>query len=148
MKENTELLISIYQNTKTATQSIEDLLPKIKNKYLKEELKKEQLDYEKIASKCEQMAKNEKLELKENSWMEKAKLWTSIKMSTMFNDSTRKIAELMLIGSVMGTIQCYKDLEDYKNAKESIKELARILMRTEEKFFDNLKTFLRPEENV
>lgn len=146
MKKNEELLISIYQNAKTGTQSIEDLLPKVKDKDLKEELKNEQIEFEKIASKCEQMARNEKITLKENSFMEKAKMWTSIKMSTMFNSSNRKIAELMLIGCIMGTLQCYKDLVDYKEAKEPIKELARILHRTEEKFFENLKEYLKPTE--
>lgn len=146
MKENTELLISTYQNTKTALQSIEDLLPKVKNNELQKELRYEQQEYEKLSSKCEQMARQEKLDLKENSWLEKAKLWTSIKMSTMFNDSTRKIAELMLIGTVMGTLQCYKDLVDYKNAKESLKELSRMLLRIEEMFFENLKKFLKPTE--
>ena len=67
-------------------------------------------------------------------------------MSTMLNNSRRKIAELMLIGTVMGTLQCYKDLEDYKTAKESLKELTRIIMRTEEIFFENLKKFLKPVE--
>ena len=146
MNVNTEILISSYQNCKTAIQSINDILPKVKNKSLQEELKKENEEYQKLSDKCEQMARSEKLELKDNSWLEKTKLWTSIKMSTMLNNSTRKIAELMLIGTVMGTLQCYKDLEDYKTAKESLKELTRIIMRTEEIFFENLKKFLKPVE--
>ena len=106
MKEKEEkYLNAIYQNIRTAIQSIEDIIPKSTNDDLTSELSKEQDEYICLAKECEAYAKAEKIEgLKDNNFIEKAKLWASVNMSTMMDDSTRKIAELMLIGTFMGII--------------------------------------------
>ena len=105
----TRYLNAIYQNTKTALQSIEDILPKTDNKELKNELAREQDAYFCIAKECELFAKSENVEnIKDNNFIEKAKLWTSINMSTLMNSTTRHITELMLLGTFMGIVTCIK----------------------------------------
>lgn len=142
-KTDLELLTSIYQNAKTATQSINDILPAVTEKELKHELSNEITEYELIIKQCEMIAGNRAEELKDNSWFEKAKLWTSIKMTTLTNKSTRHLTEMLLIGTVMGTLQCYKDIADYKNATKELLLLCGKLLSIEEKFFNNLKDFLK-----
>lgn len=137
------LLTSIYQNAKTATQSICDILPAVKDKNLKHELSDELTEYELIVKQCEMIAGNRSEELKDNSWFEKAKLWTSIKMTTLTNKSTRHLAEMLLLGTVMGTLQCYKDIADNKKATKELVMLCGKLLSMEEKFFNNLKEFLK-----
>ena len=115
-----EFANTIYQNAKVGMQSIHDIEDKISNRELLKELRSEYLEYEKISNKVEDYAKEHNLEIKDNNFFEKAKLWTSIKMSTMTDNSTRKIAQLLLIDTVMGLSQCYKDKFDYKQVDEKL----------------------------
>lgn len=147
MKEKEEkYLNAIYQNIRTAIQSIEDIIPKSTNDDLTSELSKEQDEYICLAKECEAYAKAEKIEgLKDNNFIEKAKLWASVNMSTMMDDSTRKIAELMLIGTFMGIITCMKDKGDHKNISKELDELLDKLYTFERKNIDRLMPFLNRE---
>lgn len=147
MKEKEEkYLNAIYQNIRTAIQSIEDIIPKSTNDDLTSELSKEQDEYICLAKECEAYAKAEKIEgLKDNNFIEKAKLWASVNISTMMDDSTRKIAELMLIGTFMGIITCMKDKGDHKNISKELDELLDKLYTFERKNIDRLMPFLNKE---
>ena len=147
MKEKEEkYLNAIYQNIRTAIQSIEDIIPKSTNDDLTSELSKEQDEYICLAKECEAYAKAEKIEgLKDNNFIEKAKLWASVNMSTMMDDSTRKIAELMLIGTFMGIITCMKDKGDHKNISKELDELPDKLYTFERKNIERLLPFLNKE---
>ena len=69
MKEKEEkYLNAIYQNIRTAIQSIEDIMPKSTDENLTSELSKEQDEYNCLAKECEAFAKAEKIEgLKDNN---------------------------------------------------------------------------------
>ena len=54
----TEYLNAVYQNIKTATQSIEDILPKVQDPELKKELASEQDQYSILQKECEHFLKN------------------------------------------------------------------------------------------
>lgn len=141
--DNKELLISIYQNTSTAMQSINDLVKKTYDKRFKDLLNAQYSRYDKFQAKIEKLAHKEGVELKDNNWFEKAKLWSSVQMSTLTDDSTRHLAELMLVGTVMGTLTCYKNKVDYKNASTPALELLQELEKMEEANFDELKKYLK-----
>lgn len=138
-----ELLTSIYQNCSTAISSIKDIEPSVEDATLRAELREEYEHYEEFADRCRQIATHYQKELPDNSIVEKAKLWTSIKMTTLTNKSTRHLAEMLLLGSVMGTLQCYKDLCDYRECDKSLLELCGNLLKMEESHFDYLKMFLK-----
>ena len=135
-------IISIYQATCTALQSIDDIMPAIKNAELKEVISSQNSEYLIIQKECKALAKAEDIELKGNDFFEKAKLWTSIKMSTAFDKSPRNIAEMMLMGTFMGIIQNYKDQYDYSGVSSELKELSVKLTKLEEKNIDELIPFL------
>lgn len=144
MKEqDLEFLTGIYQNTKTAIQSINDILPQVKDKDLKHELSNELTEYEVISRECEMIAGNRYEEVKDNNWFEKAKLWTSIKINSMTDNSTRHLAEMLLIGTIMGTLDCYKLITDNQKAPKELLMLCGKLLKLEEDFFNNLKHFLK-----
>lgn len=139
----TVYLNAIYQNTRTALQSIEEILPKIEHKDLKDEIAREQDEYYVIARECELFAKSEKISgIKDNTWMEKAKLWTSINMSTLTNKTNRKIAELMLLGTFMGIITCIKDESDHKGISKELDEIVQKLKEIERNNITKLIPFL------
>ncbi len=142
MQRDTELLTSIYQNCQTAIQSINDIEPEVKNKELRAELREELSHYTEFSKRCEQIL-GAKDDLPDNNIFEKARLWTSIKMTTLFDKSTRHLAEMLLLGTVMGTLQCYKDLSDYRDCDHDLLTLCGDLQKMEEDHFNYLKMFLQ-----
>ncbi len=139
-EELTKYLNAIYQNAKVGMQSIEDILPKIESESLKDEIARQQDGFYVIVRECEIFAKSEKIEnIKDNNWIEKAKMWASVNISTLQDKSNRKIAEMMLFGTFMGIITCIKDLHDHKNIS---KELDGILERLKEFEKNNITQLL------
>ena len=59
--DNQKLLISIYQNTSTAIQSINDLLPKNEDERFKDLLEKQYKRYDILKQKIEEVAKTQML---------------------------------------------------------------------------------------
>ena len=139
----TEYINAIYQNIRTAVQSIEDIFPKVKDSNLQKELANEEDKYIALEKECELFAKAEKIEgIKDNNWFEKARLWSSINMSTMTDKTTRHIAELMLLGTFMGFVTCIKDQADHKNVSKELDEILLNLKELERKNIDALIPFL------
>ena len=143
MKNKTAYLNGIYQNIRTAVQSIEDIITKVDDAALKQELAKEQDGYLAFQKECEVYAKSEKIDIKDNNFMEKAKLWSSINMSTMMDKSPRKIAELMLMGTFMGIITLYKDQIDHDGQIKELDELAEKLKEFERENIERLMPYLK-----
>lgn len=139
----TEYLNAVYQNIRTAIQSIEDILPSVKDEQLKKELASEEDKYLILEKECELLAKAEKIDgIKDNTWLEKAKLWSSIKMSTMTDKTNRHIAELMLMGTFMGVVTCYKDQSDHKGVSPELDEILEKLKELEKNNIEALFPYL------
>ncbi len=143
MEDNTQYLNAVYQNIKTAVQSIEDIITKVEDDELKKELAMEEDTYLAFQKECEVYAKSEKLDLKDNNFFEKARLWGSINMSTMMDKSARHIAELMLLGTFMGILTCYKDQNDHGGTSKELDELIDRLKEFERKNIERLLPFLK-----
>ena len=142
-KKITQYLNAVYQNTKTATQSIADIIMKVKDEDLIAELSREQEEYSLLAQQCETFAEQNGIKnIKDNNWFEKAKLWTSINMGTLMDKSTRNIAEMMLFGTFMGTITIIKDKYDHKNVSKELDEIIDKLYQCEKNNIDKLIPFL------
>ncbi len=142
-EQQTKYLNAIYQNTRTAMQSIEDIITKVENDQLMSELSREEDEYSCLAKECENFAKAEKIEgLKDNNWIEKTKLWSSINMGTLTDKTTRHITELMLLGTFMGIITCIKDKDDHKNVSSELDEIIDKLYEFERANIDKLLPFL------
>lgn len=139
----TEYLNGVYQNIRTAIQSIEDILPQVQDSDLKKELASQEDRYIALEKECELLAKANQIDgIKDNTWFEKAKLWSSIKMSTLTDKTNRNIAELMLLGTFMGYITCIKDQSDHKNVSKEVDEILNNLKEFERTNLDALIPFL------
>lgn len=141
-------LNAIYQNSRTAIQSIDNIISKVRDHDLLKELCSEEENYEKISQECENYAKeNGFKQLKDNNFFEKARLWTSINISTMMDKSARKISELVLLGTFMGIITCMKDKSDHKNTSEKLDKICDKLYNLERGNIDKLLPYLTNNEN-
>lgn len=142
-KKLEDFVNAIYQNISTAIQSINEIEKVTEDQCFLKELKKEKDGYNSVKAKLLTVCEKIKVEPKDNNMFEKARLFTSIKVTTFADRSTRHLAEMMLLGSVMGTTTCYKDLCDYKDTNGELYEVLQTLMGLEEEYFNNLKTFLK-----
>lgn len=144
---NTNLLVAIYQNLQTAKQSINNVIEKIKDSKLKKELKKQFKDYDNFSESCEDLAKVYDIELVDNNFFKKAKMWININLSTMMDKSNRKIASLNIIGSTMGVIDLMSVLSDSKKAKKELQIFGKRILQLEESNIEKLKPYILVENN-
>ncbi len=134
---------AVYQNSMVGKQSISDILPKVANEELRNELDYEYAEFGKICDKLEKFAGMNKFQIEDNNLLEKSRMWLSVNMGTLFDKSTRHITQLMLVGSVMGLTTVYKDRYDYKGVNTDLDNIAEELEALLDKNYDNLKKFLK-----
>ncbi len=142
-KQSEEILAEIYRNCQLALESIHDILPAVEDAGLRAEILSEHEEYEKISAKAACLAKDKGLEIKEPNPVKKAMMWSSIKMSTAFDNSRPHVAEMMIKGTVMGiTSLKTSQNEAYDCADESVLALLQELIELEEGFEKKLKEYL------
>lgn len=124
-------------------QSIRDIEPKITDPGLKREVSFEADSFNKLAEELKAFAQKNGIEVKENNFFEKSRLWASINMGTMFDTTPRHIAEMLLLGTVMGLTTCYKDSYDHQNVDKTLDSILDKLEKIEEDNYARLKTFLK-----
>ena len=146
-KQNSDFLIAIYQNILTAKQSISNILEKVKDSKLKRELKSQFNNYDRLEDTCEDLAKVYEIDINDNSFFVKAKMWLQVNMATMMDKSNRKIASINIIGSTMGVIDLISAISDSEKCRSEFMELAKELLELEQKNIEKLKPYLLRENN-
>ena len=143
VKKSEEILAEIYRNCQLALESISDILPEIEDEGIKAEILRQHEEYEKICGRAACLARDKALELKEPNPMKKAMMWGSIKMNTLTDNSRAHIAEMMIQGSTMGTVEMTRRLHQLSDqADPSLVSLGRQLLQTEEQNIQQMKRFL------
>ena len=141
--EQTEkLLNAISKNVSMAVQSLEIILPDIKSEKFKEYLSKLLDQYNIIKTETQMIAKACDVDLKTTSIVQKAELWTSIKIKSLTDKSTRQFATMIFLGTNMGIPDLVIAINDFNNAKADVIKLAKSLKDIEEKSDEKLKLFL------
>ncbi len=136
LKKSEEVLAEVHRNCEYAIQSISDILPETDDAEVKEELRRQHEEYERISSRASLLAKERAIELKNPNPIKKAMMWSGIKMKAMQNDSRAHIAEMMVQGTVMGITALRTSISEMSDefADEDVKDLAEELLHTEEGF--------------
>ena len=143
VKKSEEILAEIYRNCHLALESISDILPAIEDEELKAEILHQHEEYERISGKAACLARYKGLEVKEPGAVKKAMMWSSIKMSTLMDNTRSHIAEMMVQGTVMGITSMKTSLGELpENDDEEITALLKELISVEEEFEKKLKEFL------
>lgn len=137
-----KLLNAIGKNVAMAVQSLEIILPDVQDEKFKEYLSKLNYDYNIIMTEAQMLAKANDMELKMTNPIEKAELWTSIKLKTIMNKTTRQFATMIFLGTNMGIPDLVIAICDFSDASSEIVTLAKRLKEIEEKSDEDLKLFL------
>ncbi len=145
LKKSEEILSEIHRNCQLALQSISDILPEAEDSDVREELLRQHDEYEHFCGKAAILAKDKNIELKDPGPIKKAMMWSSIKMSTMTDNSRAHIAEMMAQGTVMGITAIKSSLADMSDEKEDedIRKLAEDVLQMEERFEEIWKNLIK-----
>ena len=145
MKESNELVLHIYQDADMACYTITKLLDdlKDKNNKIKKTLEDVLKEYESWKAKTKKILKKEKVELEENGIMSKIMAGKGIKKEVKSDNSDSAIADLLIKGISMGTIDMEKKISDYKNDvnKKDLK-CAEDFLEFQEKTINIFKEYL------
>lgn len=145
MNENLELLEMIYKDANMGTETITTLLNTIKEKdnKIKNAASDILKDYEKFLKESKKALHKYKSEVKEESMMVKASSWMGIKMELMKDNSDARIADMLIKGLTMGSIDMSKKIDDYKNiVDKNILKFAKEFQKFQEEAILKLKKYL------
>ena len=145
MKENNELVLHIYQDAEMAAYTLTKLLEDLKDKdnKIKKTLEDVLKDYEDWKTKTKKYLKKEKAEISENSMFEKMMAKMGISKEVKDDNSDSAIADLLIKGVSMGTIDMEKKIKDYaEEASDKELELAKEFLKFQEKNIDIFKEYL------
>ena len=141
-KNEVNVLDEINKGACMGMDAIHFIMDKVKEKDLKDELDIQYKKYKAISDKiCKLYPEYSNKEPHETNAMNKVMTWYGIEMKTMTDDSTSKLAELLMQGTNMGIIEGRRLLNN-KSTDQDINEIVREYVDMQEKAVENLKKFL------
>ena len=145
MNENNEVLEHMYKDSEMATYSLETLLNELKgkdNKIIKviEDILK---NYEKYYKDFKKQLKKEKVNPKSSGMMAKMGSSFGIKKEVIVDNSDSRIADMLIKGLTMGTLDMEKKISKYsENIDKKTLKQAEAFLKFQQESIAELKKFL------
>ena len=142
--KDAELLQDIYSNVKMGSDSIINLLPKIKDDDMKMFMTSQLDQYEKYAQDVKNQLVAQGIEPKEVNPVSKLGAKIGMEMKSLQDSTTSHMAEMMVQGSTMDVtdlLQKVSVYENYPECKNSV-SLAKEIVAFEEHNIEKMKEFL------
>ncbi len=143
MTDTKELLSFIHKNAAMGVSSIPQSMSLPQSRAMQDALQSQLQEYRSVTARCQAVAKADGITLKPPSPVARAMSSTMLRAQTMMDPSTSKLAELMIQGNTMGTIQMTRRLHQYggKVNQDAI-TLGQQLLRMEAQNIQEMKRFL------
>ena len=140
-----EVLTAVYKNVKMASDSILDLMPKVKDERMKNDMTVQLSVLEAFASRAAKLLAEEGVSPEEEGFLAKISAKWGSMMNTMRDSTTAHLAEMLIEGATMGMNDMYKQIRETENtdASEKALRLARDVCAYEERTIEEMKRFLR-----
>ena len=142
MEEDIKLLNAIYKNTQMGIIGIDNIINDIKNKKLKATILEQRNDYQDIFLKIKSSLKSLDEDPEEISSIAKIMTYIDAKINTFDDKSVANIAMMMIKGSNKGIVEIEEKINDYQGENKNILNLAKELLRIENKNINSLKKYL------
>lgn len=141
-KKEVNVLDELNKGACMGMDAIDFIIDKVEDKGLLDEMNKEYRAYKKIADEIKELyPEYSEKEPHETSTMNKIMTWYGIEIRTIKDDSTSKIAELLMQGVNMGIIEGRR-LLNHKSTDENINRLVKEYVDMQEHAVEELKKFL------
>jgi len=145
MKEKNELILHIYQDAEMACFTIDKLITDLKEKDNKIKKTVEDIlhEYQDWKQKSKKLLQKENAEISENPLIAKFMAGSSIKKEVSNDNSDSAIADMLIKGIAMGSIDMEKKISAYKEEvnTEDLK-MAKDFLKFQEKTIEKLKQYL------
>ena len=142
MEKEVNVLDELNKGACMGRDAIHYIMDKVKDKGLKKELDNQYKEYQKILGKIGKVyPEYSEKEPHETNVMTKAMTWWGIEMKTMTDDTTSKLAELLMQGTNMGIIEGRR-LLNHKSSDEEVNDLLEEYVAMQEAAVEKLKHFL------
>lgn len=143
MNEDTKnLLRQCNAGCKSATNSIEQVRPYVKDNNLMKVIDKYDDIHIKIGDECHELLNKGNEDEKDPSMMAKVFSWVSTEMKLMIHDNTHQIADLMIDGCNMGIKSVSEYINKYSAASDESRELAKRIVKAEQEYMNELLPYL------
>ena len=145
MKENNELILHIYQDAEMACYTIEKLINDIKGKDNKIKKAVEDIlhEYQQWKQKSQKLLQKENAEMSKNPLIAKIMAGSSIKKEVSDDNSDSAIADMLIKGIAMGSIDMEKKISAYeKEVNKEDLDMAKEFLKFQERTIENLKHYL------
>ena len=143
MSEDTiKLLKECDAGCKMATDSIAQVEKYVEKEALKKLLDQYQKKHEKLKEEITEQLQKFQKEEQEPDKLASAFAWITTEMKLLMKDNSHQIAKIMMDGCNMGIQSVSEYLNQYPQASQESKSLAKKLVKTEEMFMKELKKFL------
>ena len=137
-----KLLKECDAGTKTAISSIKEVLDNVQSKDLLSLLTESTEKHQQIIKDIKECLEEIDGDGKDPSPMAKMMSWMKINVEMMMHENDKTIASLIIDGCNMGIKQLTGYLNEYTNADNKAKRLAKRLINEEENLSDSLKKYL------
>lgn len=143
MSESTELLEFVYENAKMGEATLPRVIGAVSRPDLRASLSEQLEEYRAIGGRAEDLLRRSGVRPREPGGLRRAAAEAMLEMDLLARGSTRRVAEMMIRGSTMGTIQMSKRIHAYQyTADRQALDLAGRLLETEENNIEQMKAFL------
>lgn len=136
------LLKECNAGCKNATSSMEQVLEYVQDEKLKNIITDYNQQHIKIGDECHSLLEEYGSNEKDPQPMAKAMSFISTEVKMMSNNTSQKAAEIMMDGCNMGIKSASGYINKYTNADSKSKHLANSLVKIEQNFIEDLRSFL------
>lgn len=141
-RQSAEILNSVYQNAQMAYESSGDVLKHCRNTHLYNEIAAQRERYKNIAAEAGNELSRRGETPKSAPFYTKAMAKMGIAMNTLTNQSSNRIATLMIRGTTAGIIDMQHAVNRSRAAEQKIRSDAEELLRREQDYCNSLKRYL------
>lgn len=142
MEDTEKMLKECDAGTKTAVNSIKEVLDNVKSEELLKLLTTSLSEHEDIGNEIADSLREMGGHGKDPNPMARVMSWMKINFKMLEKGDDKTIAALMLDGCNMGVKQLSTYLNEYKNADDKSKRLTKRLINAEERLAEQLKNYL------
>ena len=141
-EDTIELLRQCCAGVKMGVATIEDLMPHVKSEKFSEVLNSSKTTHEKLYCEITEHLERYEIPKKEPPIIAKGMARIKMEMQVKMHNSDKTIADLITDGCNTGVKSLTGYLNEYKNANDEVRDIARRLINSEEKLIECIKDYL------
>lgn len=141
-EDTISLLKECNAGVKMATKSFDEVIDRVKNIKMREQLEESRKKHQEIEKKTESRLHEYGEEDKEPNKMATAMAWMKINVKYATEPTDSEIASLMIDGCNMGIQSISRYFNKYPAADEEVKKMVDDIVKLEQKLMDELRFYL------